>query len=184
MEIAGHRDCGIVYLAACELNLLGIDWIDRLHLSTMPIEIMFINTDKRKANIPAWQPCACQGLSPRHRRWTVGVVLKRIGQVIYNIQVGSLIWKRHVNQLRLTECPTSKAEERLQDLNLLLETFDFPRAAPVATASHGPPKTDPLLKPRRRTGRIRKRVEPLQLDPRRQSYVERPKGEVSGRSDS
>ncbi|GAA52970.1 hypothetical protein CLF_109243 [Clonorchis sinensis] len=47
MEIAGHRDCGIVYLAACELNLLGIDWIDRLHLSTLPIKILCSSTPTR-----------------------------------------------------------------------------------------------------------------------------------------
>ncbi|KER21265.1 hypothetical protein T265_10367 [Opisthorchis viverrini] len=48
--------------------------------------------------------------------------------------------------------------------------------APIATATHVPHKTDPLLQPRRHTGRTRKRVEPLQLDPRRKSYVERSKG--------
>ncbi|GAA55003.1 hypothetical protein CLF_106337 [Clonorchis sinensis] len=98
MEIAGHRDCGIVYLAVCELNLLGIDWIDRLHLSTMPIENLCSSTPTRGK--PTFRPgnrVLVRDYRPGHRRWTVGVVLKRIGQVIYNVQVGSLIWKRHVN---------------------------------------------------------------------------------------
>ncbi|GAA57612.1 hypothetical protein CLF_112969, partial [Clonorchis sinensis] len=50
--------------------------------------------------------------------------------------VGSLIWKRNVNQLRPIECPSSKAEEPLLDLNLLPETFDLTRPAPIATLSH------------------------------------------------
>ncbi|KER25282.1 hypothetical protein T265_07224 [Opisthorchis viverrini] len=85
------------------------------------------------------------------------------------VQMGSLVWKRHVSQLRPTECQILKAEEQLIDLNRLLENFDLPRPVPIATASDVPPKTDPLLQPRRRTGRARKLVKPLQLDTRRQS---------------
>ncbi|KAG5442052.1 complexed with cef1p [Clonorchis sinensis] len=64
-----------------------------------------------------------------HPRWTVGVVLESIGQLIYSVQ--------------------------LLHLNLSPKTFELSMPAPIATASHVPSKTDPLLQPRRRTGHAR-----------------------------
>ncbi|GAA50441.1 hypothetical protein CLF_104546 [Clonorchis sinensis] len=184
IEIAGHPDCGIVYLAACELHLLCIDCIDRLHLSTLPIENLCSSTPTvGKPTFRSGKRVLVKNYRPGHRRWTVGALLRIIDQVIYNVKVGSLIWKRHVNQLRPTDRQVQKAEEQLLDLSLLLETVDIIRPTPIATASQVPPKTDPLLQARRRTGHSRKLVEPSQLDPRRQSYAERPQGgEVSGGS--
>ncbi|KER28887.1 hypothetical protein T265_04356 [Opisthorchis viverrini] len=178
--IDGNMDASGMLVGSGRTNttaLLGIDWINRLHLSTLPIENLCSSTPT--GGKPTCRPgnrVLLRDYRHGHRRWTVGVVLKRIGQVIYSVQVGSLIWKRHVNQLRPTQCQIPKAEEQLLDLNLLLENFDLSRSAPEATASHVPLKTDPLLQPRRRTGRTRKSVEPLELAPRRKSYVERSKG--------
>ncbi|GAA51419.1 hypothetical protein CLF_106082, partial [Clonorchis sinensis] len=67
-----------------------------------------------------------------HRSWTVGSFLIRIGQVIYSVWVGQLVWKRPVNQIRQAECPISKVGEQSLDLNLLRKTFDNPRTAPTA----------------------------------------------------
>ncbi|GAA54932.1 hypothetical protein CLF_106141 [Clonorchis sinensis] len=81
MEIAGHRDCGIVYLAACEPNLLDIDWIDRLHLSTLPIEnLCSLTPTGEKPAFRSGNRVLVRDYPPGSRRWTVGVVLKRIAR--------------------------------------------------------------------------------------------------------
>jgi hypothetical protein len=114
-----------------------------------------------------------------HHKWCVGVIIERIGQVIYTVRVGSRVWRRHANQLRPTQCSLPPTTECPLDLDLLLETFDLPKKTPTTTAAATPstPSTpDPALQPRRWTDRARKPVVPLQLDPRRQSYTGQPKG--------
>ncbi|KER21094.1 hypothetical protein T265_10508 [Opisthorchis viverrini] len=67
--------------------------------------------------------------------------------------------KRPANQLPSTERPVPTAEE----------------PTPVATASHVPPKTDPLLQPRRCVDHVENRVRSFETDPRRQFYIKQPK---------
>ncbi|GAA51294.1 hypothetical protein CLF_105853 [Clonorchis sinensis] len=113
MEKAGHRYCGIFYLADCDFNLLGIDRIDRLHLSTLPIENLCSSAPTAgKPTFQSTDRVLVRDYLPEHRRWTVGVVLRRIDQVIYSVQVGPLIWKRHVSQLRPTKCPIPNRTNR------------------------------------------------------------------------
>lgn len=42
----------------------------------------------------------------RKETWVKGVVIKRLGPLTYLVQVGDLVWKRHVDQLRLTHVDT------------------------------------------------------------------------------
>lgn len=44
LTIPGKRDHGTIYIVGCELNLLGIDWIDRLELSDMLIDQLCSST--------------------------------------------------------------------------------------------------------------------------------------------
>ncbi|GAA50872.1 hypothetical protein CLF_105163 [Clonorchis sinensis] len=89
-----------------------------------------------------------------------------------NVHLGPLMRKRHVNRLRPTACPISKAEGHLQDPNLPLKTVDLQSSAPRATASYVLSETDPSP---RRTDGARRFVETFYFNPRQQSYVERPK---------
>ncbi|GAA54132.1 hypothetical protein CLF_112291, partial [Clonorchis sinensis] len=87
MEIAGHRDCGIVYLDACELNLPGMDWIDRLHFSTLPVKNLCSSTPTGGGpTFRSGNRVLLRDYRPGHRIWIVTVVLKRIGHVIYGVQ--------------------------------------------------------------------------------------------------
>lgn len=40
--------------------------------------------------------------------WTVGVVTKKTGPISYQVQVGSSVWRRHLNQLRSCELPVTQ----------------------------------------------------------------------------
>ena len=106
----------------------------------------------------------------RHPSWAIGRILRKRGNVMYEIQVGSLIWVRHANQLRPTACSIQNEPNQRLDTEILLEESRVPQESHTSPdAAHRSEYARSLL-PRRRTNRRRRKVEPLHVNPRLKSY--------------
>ncbi|MFH4981289.1 hypothetical protein AB6A40_007998, partial [Gnathostoma spinigerum] len=63
-------------------------------------------------------------------QWTNGQILRRHGRVLYDVQVGSDVWRRHTNQLRRChQVPDNAAADR--PLSTLLNDFNVQRIPPA-----------------------------------------------------
>ena len=47
-------------------------------------------------------------------KWVLGTVLEKLGDTSYKVQVGDLIWKRHVDQLLQTSITQANTNSKLQ----------------------------------------------------------------------
>ncbi|CAH8535475.1 unnamed protein product [Dicrocoelium dendriticum] len=104
-------------------------------------------------------------------QWVVGSIRRNIGQVLYEVNVGNLIWTRHSNQLRPTSIPAGTSA-RLLPLDILLESFDMPsNPQSNSDASRTEVSEEPKVQTRRCTDRLRRPVVRMQLDPKMKSYV-------------
>ena len=110
---------------------------------------------------------------PGNKRWKDGYILKQIGNVMYDVQVGRDIWIRHLNQIRPSMIPMNDKNDQHLHLDLLLDTFQLqPSSAPVhkEQSKSTPKKSDPVLQSRRWTDGRRKATERFQVNPRQVRY--------------
>ncbi|KAA3682467.1 uncharacterized protein DEA37_0009801 [Paragonimus westermani] len=102
-------------------------------------------------------------------KWTPAVISKRKGKVIYEVIVGEDTWRRHIDQLRRNPgLLPSKPDSASLHWDILLDTFDLERRADglLSVISETTPGSFSL----RRTKGTKKPINPLQVDPRCQSY--------------
>ena len=146
----------------------------------------------RQRTFSIGQPVLARDYRHHQTQWTAGTILKRHGNVLYEVQVGPDIWTRHANQLRPTRCSTQSDSTHRLPIDILLDTFELrPQSQTYETPSftcgtlplqaHDETPTKSLL-PRRWTDRRRTRTKRLQVNPRKSSYAEPgdSKGEVLG----
>ncbi|XP_029142978.1 uncharacterized protein K02A2.6-like, partial [Protobothrops mucrosquamatus] len=123
----------------------------------------------------------------QHYGWIPGTILRKRGRVLYDVQVGSQVWTRHVNQLRPTRCQVHQNQKRLLQFDLLLEEFSLPKTPQAEENQQTPCQHEtsqkPML-PRRWTDRKRVPSRRLQVNPKMASYAtdESLTGEVSGKT--
>lgn len=55
---------------------------------------------RENREIEVGEPVLARDYRQRKETWIAGVILKSLGPVTYQVQVGDLIWKRHIDQLR------------------------------------------------------------------------------------
>ena len=104
-------------------------------------------------------------------KWTPGTIVRKRGNIVYEVDVHSAVWIRHANQLRSTPIEGPRPRDSTIPLDILLDTFEL-----VQTANtHVPntPNEHSVCAPRRWTDRVRRSVTPLQLNPRLPSYEQR-----------
>ncbi|KAA3673851.1 uncharacterized protein DEA37_0012493 [Paragonimus westermani] len=95
-------------------------------------------------------------------KWTAGVISKRNGKVIY-------IWKRHINQpLRNPGSFPIKPNPALLHWDILLDIFELEQKADMPLSNIG--KITSISSLQRRSKRTGKPMNPLQMNPRFQSY--------------
>ena len=87
------------------------------------------------------EPVMAKDYRNRGSVWTKGVIQDRLGPVTHPVQVGKLLWKRHIDQLR--ELVGSKVADVEPKSSELLEV-DFPE---TPDASMPVPTQDPLPQP-------------------------------------
>lgn len=107
--------------------------------------------------------------------WKSGHILRKNGNVMFDVAVGNETWSRHKNQLRPRSDSEKCSAESKIPLELLLDTFQIPAAVPVAdTAAHATAEhqnlIDSSLTPRRWSSRKRKQTVRFQIDPNNPSY--------------
>ncbi|PIO70242.1 integrase core domain protein [Teladorsagia circumcincta] len=108
--------------------------------------------------------------------WTPGIVTRRLGNVMYQVRCGNILWNRHVNQL--------KPRDHMQMADQLKEVFDLtPDHTEPATVMDqtlldaqetSTPTPTPAPQPTtqlRRSTRIRRKPAHLSVDPSKKSYV-------------
>lgn len=104
-----------------------------------------------------------------NQRWIPAQVVRKRGEVTYDVKVGSMVWSRHVNQLRRAEATVDSSQDKNLQLDILLDTFNVDRRVPITEATSELARISML--PRRRSNRRRTRVRPMQIDPRQRSYT-------------
>ncbi|GAA48919.1 pol-related protein, partial [Clonorchis sinensis] len=119
--------------------------------------------------------------SGRHPTWTPGLILCGRSKVLYEIQVCPAWWIRHTNQIRLTDEQILLTGPSELSPEILLDTFDLGTLPGNPSAASSEAQPEHGLQPRRWTGRIRKIVRPLQVDPWLGSYVNKVQGGMLGR---
>ncbi|CAH8287843.1 unnamed protein product [Schistosoma intercalatum] len=92
-------------------------------------------------------------------------VVKRVGRVMYEVEVGSDRWQRHRNQLRKRLAPDRPSTESNIPLDILLDTFNLP-----ATPPQEKPQQQTETRPRRWPIRERRATVRMQVDPRKARY--------------
>ncbi|VDO45266.1 unnamed protein product, partial [Heligmosomoides polygyrus] len=75
--------------------------------------------------------------------WTEGLVVKRIGRVLYKIKVEDELWTRHANQLRTRLYDSDN--HRTKDMDTLFETFDLERPHSLSRPANIQNSTAPAL---------------------------------------
>ena len=60
-------------------------------------------------------------------KWTQGYIIRRSGNVIYDVDVQSSIWVRHANQRRHSYLSERPSNDTVIPLNVLLDTFELPQ---------------------------------------------------------
>ncbi|GAA53126.1 hypothetical protein CLF_109607 [Clonorchis sinensis] len=114
--------------------------------------------------------------SGRRPTWIPGLILRRRGKVLYEIQVGPARWICHTNQIRPTGAQILPSGPSELSLEMLLDTFDLGTIPENPSAASSEARPEHGLQPRRWTDRIRKPVRPLQVKPRLRSYVNKLRG--------
>ncbi|GAA54492.1 hypothetical protein CLF_103414 [Clonorchis sinensis] len=114
--------------------------------------------------------------SGRRPAWIPGLILRRRGKVLYEIQVGPARWIRHTNQIRPTGAQILPSGPSELSLEMLLDTFDLGTIPENPSAASSEARPEHGLQPRRWTDRIRKPVRPLQVNPRPRSYFNKLRG--------
>ena len=108
-------------------------------------------------------------------RWTPGIISRKRGTVMYDVQVREKMWSRHVNQLRSSTSPVATNTNIPLELDILLDTFDIQTTENSGTTQE---KRRVSLQPRRWTDRHHRPIQRLQVDPTRQTYSNTSEGGV------
>ncbi|GAA54873.1 hypothetical protein CLF_105901 [Clonorchis sinensis] len=99
-------------------------------------------------------------------RSSSGVILRRRGNVVYEVDVGGTVWIRHANQIRHCMRPDIIQERKMNlPLDILLETFEMQSKNESTGLNIG---VNPS--PFQRTRRQRISVKRLQINPRLRTY--------------
>ncbi|BHF74140.1 hypothetical protein SprV_0401722400 [Sparganum proliferum] len=156
------------YVTKSDLNLLGLDWIERLGLDNMPLRVVC-----SQVQIPAV-------LADQAK-----ILRLDCGSMLFDVGVGDNIWVRHHNQIQQRHCSNRTGLESVPSLPLdvLLDTLAIPADRSVleptaASPSDVPPEASvtasvsPDNKPRlrRRTDRVRRSTLLMQVNPRKRRY--------------
>ncbi|CAH8528184.1 unnamed protein product [Schistosoma rodhaini] len=96
--------------------------------------------------------------------WIEARVVRRVGEVMYEVEVGADRWTRHRNQLRKRLTPERPSTEVKIPLDVLLDTFNLP-AVPTHEETQ---KVD--LRSRRWLLRQRRKTVRMQVDPKSVRY--------------
>ena len=105
-------------------------------------------------------------------KWTIGRVLRKHGNVIYDIEVGTTTWVRHANQLLNREVDNASSIDRTPDSRIPFNLLTDENASqPTGTTSTFQQTESPQHSPKRRPSRQRKPVSTLQINPRLKTYV-------------
>ncbi|CAH8633242.1 unnamed protein product [Schistosoma bovis] len=110
-------------------------------------------------------PVFARDYRPTHSPWTEARVVKRVGRVMYEVEVGSDRWQRHRNQLRKRLAPDRLSTESNIPLDILLDTFNLPATPPPEK-----PQQQTETRPRRWPIRERRATIRMQVDPRKARY--------------
>ncbi|VDL99936.1 unnamed protein product [Schistocephalus solidus] len=91
--------------------------------------------------------------------------------MLFAICVGHDTWVHHQNHIRRWHCSKATEPESLSSLSLdiLLDTFAIPTDHLVSEPNAAAPSERKLL-PRRRTNRVRRTTQPIQVNPRQKQY--------------
>ncbi|CAH8467909.1 unnamed protein product [Dicrocoelium dendriticum] len=100
--------------------------------------------------------------------WIPGQVVGRRGKVMYDVRVGRQVWVRHANQLRprFARIPETRDPKGF-DFNELLCTLHPSTSTGQDTQLVERTESEHRLRPQR----VRRCVQPLQVDPRRKTYT-------------
>ncbi|VDP35107.1 unnamed protein product [Schistosoma curassoni] len=110
-------------------------------------------------------PVFARDYRPTHSPWAEARVVRRVGRVMYEVEVGSDRWQRHRNQLRKRLAPDRPSTESNIPLDILLDTFNLP-----ATPPKEKPQQQAETRPRRWPIRERRVTVRMQVDPRKARY--------------
>ena len=101
-------------------------------------------------------------------RWAAGVVTKTIGNVMYEVKVDQMLWRRHINQLRPRVSSASRDYSNPMNLETILSFHDVPRerSCPEDQIQRIPMNTTA----RRYPSRMRRPVETMQVIPTQKYY--------------
>ena len=109
-------------------------------------------------------------------KWCAGIIIKKRGNVMFEIKVENTVWIRHRHQLRNRSSDpqsTIHSDQTQLPFDLLLDAFEIQSSTTsVNTATNSAP--DPQLP--RRSHRVPKSVDRLQIDPRLPSYTDTSRG--------
>ena len=74
----------------------------------------------RERHFQVGQTVLVENNRPDHEpKWVVGTVLEKLGDISYRVQVGTQVWKRHVDQLlqtTITQVNTEAHNENADDV--------------------------------------------------------------------
>ena len=91
---------------------------------------------KPTRQVEVGEPVLARDYRNRKETWVAGIVLKKLSPCTYRIQVGKLMWKRHIDQLRhcsesmiLEESGTDQAD----DIQVAHPVMGLPIPAPIVT---------------------------------------------------
>ena len=113
------------------------------------------------------QPVLANDYHNGKEKWIQGYIIRRSGNVIYNVDVQSSIWVRHANHLRHSYLSERPSNDTVIPLNVLLDTFELHQR--VRTTCSEQSKSQKKF-PTRRTQRKCKPTSTLQVDPQQTSY--------------
>ena len=82
--------------------------------------------------IEVGEPVMARDYRQQKKSWINAVVIKKLGPVTYLVQVGDLIWKRHIDQLRVIDGHLLEHDDKFQDYmeldcpQLVADSLQFP----------------------------------------------------------
>lgn len=120
-----------------------------------------------QSNFAPGSPVYVRDYQNKRSSWTDGIIVKRKGSVMFEVQTGSHKLLRHRNQLRSRSIETDEFNAVQLPLDIIFETFKLPPPTPASTVV---PESTSTLQPRRWTSRKCRPVKPLQIDPSKPRY--------------
>ncbi|CAH8596854.1 unnamed protein product [Schistosoma turkestanicum] len=110
-------------------------------------------------------PVFARDYRTNHGPWVEARVVRRVGRVMYEVEVGGDKWSRHRNQIRRRLAPDRPSRAESLPLDILLDTFNLPRAPPREETQQ-----QAVLRSRRYPLRQRRTIVKMQVNHRRTRY--------------